>query len=122
MPDAGADPARRHRGASLRGRDGKRDAGAECRSEFVSVEGAEGARAARSAPDPVLPARAPGGQFVGWAKRSVPTILTTYTHEDGGHSASAPLPTLRSWLTRLRPFRRREHHAVIGPAVAVRKH
>ena len=34
--------------------------------------------------------------FVGWAKRSVPTIPTTFPLEDGGHGASAPLPTLRT--------------------------
>ena len=61
MPDAGADPARRHPGAPLRGRDGERDAGAERGSQPVSVEGAEGARAARGAPDPIFPARAPAG-------------------------------------------------------------
>ena len=55
------DPARRHPGASLRGRDGERDAGAERGSQPVSVEGAEGAGAARGAPDPVFPARAPAG-------------------------------------------------------------
>src|SRR5215203_5444700 len=31
--------------------------------------------------------------FVGWAKRSVPTIASWVS--DGGHGASAPLPTLR---------------------------
>src|SRR4029453_11727324 len=33
------------------------------------------------------------GLVVGWAKRSVPTIF--YLNVDGGHGASAPLPTLR---------------------------
>ena len=47
----------------------ERDAGAKRRSEFISVEGAERASAARGAPDPVFPARAPAGlKFVGWAK------------------------------------------------------
>ena len=61
VPDAGADPARRYPGASLCGRHGERDAGAERGSQPVSVEGAEGAGAAGGAPDPVLPARAPAG-------------------------------------------------------------
>ena len=64
VPDAGADPARRRSGASLRGRDGERDAGAECRSQHVSVEGAEGSRAACGAPDPLVPARAPASDGV----------------------------------------------------------
>ena len=68
------DPARRHPGASLCGRHGERDAGAECGSQPVSVEGAEGARAAGGTPDPILSPRAPAGrQFVarrmGGAKR-----------------------------------------------------
>ena len=80
VPDAGADPARRHPGASLCGRDGERDAGAERGSEPVSVEGAEGAGAARGAPDPVVPARAPAGAVVrrvGRAKRcpSIPFVM-----------------------------------------------
>ena len=72
VPDAGADPARRHPGASLRRRHGERDAGAERGSQFISVEGAEGARAARGAPDPVFPPRAPADAVVrrmGRAKR-----------------------------------------------------
>ena len=59
LPDAGADPARRHPGASLCGCDGGRDAGAERRGEHVSVEGAEGADSARGAADPLLPPRTP---------------------------------------------------------------
>ena len=61
VPDAGADPARRYPGASLCGRDGERDAGAERGSQPVSVEGAERAGPARGAPDPIVPARAPAG-------------------------------------------------------------
>src|SRR5215468_2588441 len=59
LPDAGADPARRHPGASLCGCDGGRDAGAERRGEHVPVEGAEGAGSARGAADPLLPPRTP---------------------------------------------------------------
>src|ERR1041385_4651298 len=39
------------------------------------------------------PRRVPSAHFVGWAKRSVPTILIA--RPGGGHGASAPLPTLR---------------------------
>ena len=35
---------------------------------------------------------------VGWAKRSVPTILISHRH--GGHGANAPLPTLRIFKQR----------------------
>src|SRR5580704_3950527 len=39
---------------------------------------------------------APDDCFVGWAKRSVPIILTEPMEMDGGHGAKrAPLPTLR---------------------------
>ena len=55
------DPARRYPRAPLRGRDGERAAGAERGSQPVSVEGAERAGAARGAPDPLFPARAPAG-------------------------------------------------------------
>src|SRR5260370_41712578 len=34
--------------------------------------------------------------IVGWAKRSVPTILKRDPDVDGGHGARAPLPTLRN--------------------------
>ena len=51
LPDAGADPARRYPGASLRGGDGSRDAGAEGRGQHVPVEGAEGADSAGDPPD-----------------------------------------------------------------------
>ncbi|MGY2901323.1 hypothetical protein ACVWVY_000344 [Bradyrhizobium sp. URHC0002] len=37
------------------------------------------------------------GEFVGWAKRSVPTISEAPSVIDGGHVANAPLPTLRSY-------------------------
>ena len=59
VPDAGLDPARRYPRTPLRGRDGERAAGAERGSQPVSVEGAERAGAARGAPDPIFPARAP---------------------------------------------------------------
>ena len=36
-----------------------------------------------------------GVAFVGWAKRSVPTIARRSSTDDGGHGACAPLPTLR---------------------------
>ena len=55
LPDARADPAGRHPGASLRGRHGVRDARAEGRSEHVPVEGAQGADSAGGAPDTFLP-------------------------------------------------------------------
>ena len=61
LPDAGADPARRYPGPSLCCRDGERDAGAERGSEFISVEGAERAGAARGTADPIVPARTPAG-------------------------------------------------------------
>ena len=59
VQDAGAGAARRRSGASLRCRDGNGDAGAERRSQPVSVEGAQGANSAGGAPDPFIPARAP---------------------------------------------------------------
>jgi pimeloyl-ACP methyl ester carboxylesterase len=73
LPDAGPDPARRYPRASLRGRDGERATGAERGSEFVSMEGAERARAARGASDPVIPPRASASAIVrrmGRAKRN----------------------------------------------------
>src|SRR5260370_29362927 len=36
------------------------------------------------------------GRIVGWARRSVPTILARRRTAGGGHGASAPLPTLRT--------------------------
>ena len=65
LPDAGADPAGRYSGASLRGRDGSRDARAEGGGEHVPVEGAEGADSAGGAPDPLVPARTPTGAGIG---------------------------------------------------------
>jgi hypothetical protein len=46
-------------GASLRGFDGSRDAGAEGRSQHVPLEAAEGADSAGDPPDPIPPAGAP---------------------------------------------------------------
>ena len=37
-----------------------------------------------------LRAHRPTDVFVGWAKRSVPTILATFMHEDGGHASLCP--------------------------------
>ena len=65
VSDAGADPAGRYPGASLRGRHGGRDARAERRSEHVSVEGAQGTDSAGCAPDPFLPPGSSAGLRVG---------------------------------------------------------
>ncbi len=54
LPDAGADPAGRCPGASVRRRHGGRDARAEGRSEHVPVEGTQGADSAGGAPDTFL--------------------------------------------------------------------
>ena len=53
--------AGRYPGASVRGRHGMRDAGAEGRSEHVPVEGAQGAHSAGGAPDPLVPQGASTG-------------------------------------------------------------
>ena len=55
LPDARADPAGRHPGASVRRRHGVRDARAKVRSEHVPVERAQGADSPGGAPDPFLP-------------------------------------------------------------------
>jgi len=61
LSDPGADPAGRYSGASLRGRHGGGDAGAQGGGEHVPVEGAEGAHSAGGAPDSLLPAGALAG-------------------------------------------------------------
>ena len=58
LPDAGADSARRHSGASVRRGHGGGDARAEGGSEHVPVEGTEGAHSAGGASDPLVPPRA----------------------------------------------------------------
>ena len=78
-------------GASLRGRHGKRDAGAERRSQPVSVEGAKGARAARGPPDPLLPARAPAGDGVGRACGFLLFVIPGCVRKHAGPESIAPV-------------------------------
>src|ERR1051325_5281865 len=78
LPDAGADPARRHPVAPLRGRHGGRDAGAEGRGEHLSVEGAEGAHPAGSEAGAQLHAGASAGGGV-----RISTVSTTLSKSVG---------------------------------------
>src|SRR5256885_9150656 len=66
MPDAGADSAGRHPGASVRDRDGSRDACAESRSEHVPVERAEGTDSAGDPPDALVPQGTPTDVRISW--------------------------------------------------------
>src|SRR5262249_55069524 len=104
LPDAGADPARRHPGASLCGCDGGRDASAERRGEHVPVEGTEGADSARGAADPLLTPRTPARGGVKASLRAkigrmgkgttIATKLTALTRLIPARAGRCPMKTI----------------------------